>query len=161
MDKPSITSIKNAGANVALSVSEIIYVPRQAQRELKARYWEAWKEDPTVEAHLVTPAAIIEETGDGRITKWWSKVGFKDWFLNQETFLYKTIANGERGLEIIQELMEDENLNPALRLKAAQISVDSLVKLRERTAVEKFADAELNKLSADELDDRIKRLETK
>jgi hypothetical protein len=153
-------TITATGKEIA-NADELIYYPRAAQREIKARFWEAWRVDPTVEAECVTSAEIVQETGESKVHSWWREYGFKEWFLNHESFVHKTISNGERGLDIIQEIMDDPRVRPDLRLKAAQISIDALTKFRDKTAVEKFADKDLAELSSEELDDRIKRLEAR
>lgn len=157
-NKITTSTITDAGEAIAPSMDDTVYSPRPAQREIKSQFWHAWKEDPMVEAHLVTSAEIAQVTNDSRIHRWWKVFGFKEWFLNNETFAIKTIMNGERGLEIIQEIMDDENLSPSLRLKAAQISVDALAKMRDKTALVQFADKALNDMDSDKLEAEIKKL---
>lgn len=156
--KVTAGTINEAGDALSPALEDTVYLPRAAQREIKSQYWHAWKEDPHVEAHLVTAADVAQTTNDSRIYNWWKVYGFKEWFLNNETFAIKTITNGERGLEIIQEIMDNEKLAPSLRLKAAQISIEALTKMREKSATIQFADKALNGMDSEKLEAEIKKL---
>ena len=158
MTKPK-SELQRASEAVAETALDLSYLPSMEMRQLKARYWEAWAEAPTAEADKITPAAVVAETGEARFHRWWKIPLFREWFLNKESFIHKTIANGERGLDIITEIMDDENASQALRLKAALASIDALVKLKSARATQKFADKMIGEASSEDLDRMIKAVE--
>lgn len=160
-NKLRVSDINAAGSEIESAMDTLTYMPSNAQRESKAAFWEAWRDDPGVGKDDLTPAAVIQETGDKRINVWWKIPLFRDWFLNDESFIHKTIANGEKGIGILTDIMDDPETSPSLKMKAAIASIEALNKYRSRTAAEKFADKALNEASPEDLDRMIDNFEKK
>jgi hypothetical protein len=65
---------------VTLSAGDqgLTYRPTEAQQRVKARFWARWGDVPGKEPTL---AAAKQLTGSAALGEWWSKPGFKEWFL--------------------------------------------------------------------------------
>ena len=54
----------------------------ESQVKTKARFWSKWSEQPLLHGKEPSLALISQLTGSTSIQTWWSKPGFKEWFLN-------------------------------------------------------------------------------
>lgn len=157
--KPNLAAVNEGSNLMGVTLENCTYSPSIEQRELKARFWESYRDSPGVEAHNLTPAAIVSEVRDSRINSWWKRPMFKEWFLNEESFLHRALANGERGLEIITNIMNDERASDSIRLKAALAAVDVATKLKTKAAKPIYADKLIGEADEDELDRMIDQVE--
>jgi hypothetical protein len=79
---PTLSKVMDT-ASEAIRAAELSYAPSDAERQLKALFYTAQAENPLADLDKITAAMIEQITNDGRIHKWWSKPGFKEWFCNR------------------------------------------------------------------------------
>ncbi len=68
------------------------YEPTPGQRVVKAAFWAAWRDDPSVDPARLTAADVGKYVDAPSIDKWWRDSGFRDWFLNKEEWRAKAEA---------------------------------------------------------------------
>lgn len=73
----------------AVRALDLLYCPADDERRLKAQFYAALEENPVCDRDEVTVAAVIQLTGDGRVSAWWGKPGFREWFCNKDEFKAK------------------------------------------------------------------------
>ncbi len=60
------------------------FEPNEAQMKVKAAFWSAWRDDPTVDPAKLTAAAVANLTDAPTIETWWRQDGFRQWFCNKD-----------------------------------------------------------------------------
>jgi len=107
--------------------SELIYVPSQQERKLKAKFWAKAAENPllSLDGSQVTAVQVKQLLPglNGQIDGCWKKPGFKDWFLNPEEGRAKLEYLFDLGLDAMEELL----LNPDPKTSAAKVNAFKLI----------------------------------
>ncbi len=62
------------------------YEPTPGQRLVKSKFWQVWREDPSIDSSSVDASYVASRIDAPSIRKWWSDDGFREWFLGREEF---------------------------------------------------------------------------
>jgi hypothetical protein len=147
---------------VDVAPEDVVYVPSQAERLAKAAFWKAWEDNPGEAPEDTTVARIAQITGESRITKWFSKPLFRDWFMNKDVYVHKSRALAEAGQDLIWEMMNDPMTRPDLRAKLALEAMKNYASVLAATTPQgKYLDDSIAKMSPEELKTYIASLESK
>jgi len=139
--KITTTDIKTVGK---VASSSGIFVPNDAQKQIKVLFWRRWNAGPVRTEDEITAAAIVSLTDSSAAENWWKDEGFRGWFKNQDSFIEDAEYNATLAIETIRQLMYNDNAS--VRLKAAQ----EALKLKD-TLDKKSAESEENEMSADQM----------
>lgn len=139
--------------------NDITYIPNDQQRKLKSAFWTRFNENPICEPQDVTVAIIQRVAQDGRLEKWWSQAGFKEWFRNQEEFRERVESMAHLALDTLMViLVTDDPKMSSARVNAAKLLLEMARKLPSRTeSKEKYADEKISGMSKKQLDAYIAR----
>jgi len=97
-----------AGEQIVALAADISYQPSDAERGLKALLAVVLEDNPARgDWDQLTAAAIEQITNDGRIHRWWSKPGFKEWLTNKHEFLAKSTAILDKLLDSFYYIAAD------------------------------------------------------
>lgn len=88
-----------AAVREATLVPALTYYPTHDQRELKARFWLAFKANPLMDADEVTPAVVEQLTGTS-VQKWLSDSRFWPWFATKDSVKLSLEVAAERAAEL-------------------------------------------------------------
>lgn len=77
------------------------FEPTPAQRLVKAAYWRAWAEDPSVDPASTTSAHVMQICDAPSIDKWWKQSGFRDWFVGREEWKIRADAAAQMWLDTV------------------------------------------------------------
>jgi len=134
------------------TIMDLVYTPSHTERRVKAAYIASLEENPVL-GDQPTIASVSALTGDSRIAKWWSKPGFKEWFLNKDEFRQKVEYLATAALDTIEEIMADGDANPSSRIAAAKLMMEAARKLpKAGDNGGKFADDRINEMTQKELE---------
>ena len=99
------------GADLAVS-----FRPTEAQSRVKARFWSRWD---AASPHTPTLAAAKQLTQSAALESWWSKPGFKDWFLSTSV----TQERVEHLLHLALSAAEDVLLSTDPKSQGARVAM--------------------------------------
>lgn len=143
---------------VEVLATDLTYIPNAEQRKLKAAFWTRFRENPFCEARDIQKADIFQLTSDGRIDRWWTQPGFKEWFRNQEEFRERIEALAMSVLDRLTVIMEsdDPKLSNA-QVQAAKLLMEIAGKMPPKYAKEQYHDDKIARMSKAELESFIQR----
>lgn len=137
---------------IEVAPEDVVYTPSEAERIAKAAFWQAWSDDPTQAADEIPVARIVQLTGESRLTKWFNKPLFRDWFMNKDIYVHKARALAEMGQDLIWGMMKDETVRPDLRAKLALEAMKNYAAVLAASKPQsKFLDEDINKMTPDQL----------
>jgi hypothetical protein len=144
-------------SNIAALVEDMVYVPTPTQRQVKAAYWAVWGDNPTTDSNSITLAAVMQITNDGRVSKWWSQPGFREWFTNRDEFRQRTEYLAHIALDTLEQLLVDPDANASARVNAAKLLLEATDKMPRKYAKEKLLDERINRMGPHELQQWLDR----
>jgi hypothetical protein len=71
-----------AKAPLADLAEEVLFVPREEHRTLKARFLARTSDNPAIDLPTIDLATGCRILGNNKLAKYWSLPGFRDWFRN-------------------------------------------------------------------------------
>lgn len=128
-----------------------------AQREAKAAFWVVAADTPMVDPAEITLAAAQQICPDTRLKHWWSIPGFQEWFCNQSEWRQRVEYLVNKGLDAIEEVLDDPEAAPSARVKAFEVLARLSSKEPARVKEVRFADAAINEMSPEKLRAFIER----
>lgn len=127
-----------------------IFEPSIPQKKVKARFWTRYQPGPFTSSESITAAFIAKITGSTGIRGWWSKPGFKDWFLNQDEQKEKINFLFDKALLSLEQILDNPDANPNAKINGIKMLAEMTGYLGKKP-VEKFADDDINKMSESQL----------
>jgi len=142
--------------------SNLIFTPTPSMKRIKARFWTRYQETPTSQISDVTAAEIAKVTGSAGIKNWWSKDGFKDWFLNKNEDKERISYLFDMSLEKLEDMINDPSVNAGVRLNAIKLLAEMNGNIgKSKKQPERFADEQIEKMSESQLIEFIKEKQIK
>lgn len=127
--------------------------PSRMQQLIKARVQSALNDRVgLVDADSVTLEELEAWSGSRQLRKWMEDPTFATWLLDRDVFKHQVQAVQESALETLRILMLDEDTATKDRIKAAELLLNLGGAFPSRTQRVVFADAEVGKMSDQELD---------
>lgn len=157
MTKPLPGRPRGAESLIEVLASDLTYVPNFEQRKTKEAFWLRFNENPTCEAEDIACSLVMRLTGDGRLERWWSQSGFKEWFRNQEEFRERAASLAHMALDTIQSILMDLDAQPSARVTAAKLALEIARKMPTQTAQPKYLDDGINKMDKAQLEQYLAR----
>lgn len=151
--KPKVTKEVESAV---LQVSDIVYVPTDLERRCKAEFWVKWLDGPSRKTDTLTAAAVAQVLGKQTLNQSWSKPGFKDWFLNGDSFRISVEQYCMEAVEITRQIMYNSEKDSD-KLKAARTFMELGKKFETSKKEIVVADAQIQKMDITELKDFIKQ----
>lgn len=142
---------------VEVLVSDLTYLPNPQQRRVKEAFWVRWNENPLCDPADVPLSEALRVTGDGRLERWWSQPGFKEWFRNQEEFRERASVLAQTALDTIEEILSNRDAQPAARIAAAKLAMEIARKMPQKQAEPKYLDDSVGKMDKQQLEQFIQR----
>lgn len=142
---------------IEVLASDLTYSPNHEQRKAKESFWVRWNENPLCEAQDITLSVVHGVLGDGRLDRWWSQPGFKEWFRNQEEFRERAASLAHLALDTLQSILINENAQPSARVNAAKIAFEIARKMPQKQQDAKFLDEALQKMDRKQLEQYVSK----
>jgi len=139
-------------------VDEISFVANRSMQQTKAAFWCGAADTPMIDPTDLTLAAVQHLCKDTRIRRWWSLPGFKEWFSNKEEWRQRVEYLVNRGLDAVEDVLNDVEAAPSARVKAFEALARLAEKDPARVKEVRFADSQLNGMSREQLTAYIQRL---
>lgn len=131
------------------------YAPTDDVRALKARFWHAFKANPTVDESQVTPA-LVEAVLGRSVRGYVSHPGFWPWFSNQRVTEALIEMAAERAAETALQMLNPAfPLNDNARVQLIKYVLEFSGRSPPSRKVEKWMDKEVANLDEKELDTLI------
>ena len=110
-------------------------------RDCKTQFWKALESNPICDPDHVTLAAVLQLTGNKKVTGWWDKPRFAEWFCAGDEFEIKLSSAKFSALEALLEIASNPDSPASARVAAAKQILDhARVMDKENPAMEKLLD---------------------
>lgn len=155
MSKKVINSIVEESGHKSLSklTDAVIFEPTPTQLRLKAKFWERFGSGPFAAGHSesISGDLVAQVTNSRKLTDWWSKPGFRDWFLDtqEETFQVKALFG--MALGELQKLILNPETQDGAKVQALKLIMEINDKMPNKNK-EKFLDEHVGKMDKAQLD---------
>lgn len=137
---------------VEVLTSDLTYLPNHEQRKTKESFWIRFNENPLCDAQDVTLSVALSVVGDGRLDRWWSHPGFKEWFRNQEEFREAAAALAHLAMDTIREILINSDAQPGARVNAAKLAFEIARKMPQKQSDAKYLDDLVGKMDKRQLE---------
>lgn len=142
---------------IEVLASDLSYLPNASQRTIKEAFWCRWNENPLCDPKDITLSIALQIIGDGRLERWWSQPGFKEWFRNQEEFRERAASLAHLALDTIQSILINEDAQPSARVNAAKLAMEIAAKMPKAQPAQKFLDDQISRMDKRQLEDFLTR----
>jgi len=106
---PTMTGVAEKLAEVSEVMDEMLFRPEDSHRRVKAAFWMRMRDTPLRDPDSVTAADVEYLTKDSRISKWWSKPGFRSWFTNNKSMEERFEYLLDRWCDSVDCILYDED----------------------------------------------------
>lgn len=124
------------------------FMPTSGMVQVKATFWTMVSVDTSLVPDRMGKEQIVAVLGDQRLTNWFKKKGFKDWFLNKHEHAAKEVALYDRWLFLVEDWMW--NRSDEIQFKDLDKIGKTLAELArrmpERWMKEKIIDGQVGKM---------------
>jgi hypothetical protein len=135
----------------SLDLEHVSFNASEEQQLVKARFWEAVKESPVLEATDMSVESMCRLAGGNKLRRWLQEGAFRSWFFNENAAAQKIQAAAEVAVDTIIGIMHSEDSSASTKLKAA-LNLIEFAGLRPAKKIEaKVSDADVENMSEDEL----------
>lgn len=138
-------------------LGEVAFFPTTEMRNIKSRLILALEDNPITSIEELTCANAVHLTREGKIQKWWTTPGFKEWLTNTEEFREKLETSKTEMVDLLRELAMDPALGERSRIQAAKILLETATKYESTKKEEQFADSQIQKMSEEQLKQYIEK----
>lgn len=142
---------KNLGA-----VDDLTYEPSDAERRAKAQFWAKYYDDPKMDRNSISLAAVLDYTGDSRISRWWGKPGFKEWFCNKDEWRQRQEYLVNLAQSVAEDILLDPKANPTAKVALIKFLTESIGRAEARIRETKMLDAAVHNMTAEQLEEFIR-----
>ena len=150
--KKEINTIIEQSEEKSLSdlADKVIFTPTKRQRQVKAKFWSRFQPGPFANPDTLSMADVMAITRASSLKEWWSKDGFKEWFMNREEAREKLEYLFMKALDTAEDIMDDPAAQASAKVNAIKVVAELANKFPSKQ-VEKFADDEINKMDEKQL----------
>lgn len=106
------------GDLLSTAASELEFKPTKKDRELKARFWVRFSEDPFADRETYSKRAMAERLTGAKLTRW-DEEGFADWFFNRDEHRHKIEYLFGLSLDAAEEIL----LNNDPKVQGARVQL--------------------------------------
>lgn len=143
---------------IEMIANDLTYMPNHEQRKVKSAFWMRFNENPICEADSVTLSIALSVVSDGRLDKWWTQAGFKEWFRNQEEFRERVESMAHLALDtLMMILVTDDPKAASARVSAAKLLLEVARKLPKAASEMTYKDDKISGMDRKQLDAYISR----
>lgn len=142
---------------VEVLANDLTYLPNPEQRRVKAAFWVRFNENPICEPQNLTLMAVLQLVGDGRLERWWTQPGFKEWFRNQDEFRERAALLADEAIDTIRAIMHNELAPPAARLTAAKLAMEISNRIPKKDQESRFLDDAIGRMDRKQLESFLSR----
>lgn len=149
--------------NISSAISSKIYTPSNVEVRMKTSFWAKWTNHPSYVSGDIPASVsmIVNVLGNSTIEKYWSKEGFREWFLNSDEYIQRVEYLANRALDVVEGVLAGgEGIKASDQLKAASMMMEAAGKLNKKKAEVRYLDASLDKMDTKELEAYISKLES-
>lgn len=147
--------IQKTAEKLDLAVNEITYLPGPEQRKAKSAFWTKFNDNPICDPEDVSLAVAIRFSGDGRLSRWWSTPGFRDWFQNKDEFRQRIEYLVNLSLDSIEDILLDPKAQTSARVNAAKLLMEVARKTPSKAQAEKYLDEKVAQMDRKQLEEYI------
>lgn len=154
-------TLARAGDALTLAVRdlELSYQASDEERRVKALFFTLLDENPVCDRKNITLAAIEQLTNDSRVSKWWGKPGFKQWFCNHVEVAAKAEFILDKLLDSFRMIADSEDPKSfGAKVQAAKLLADMRGHTAKATKT-RVLDAEIPQ-TQEELEAYVSKLES-
>lgn len=137
-----MSKITNRDSKIVKEIVEAasLYVPTGDQRRIKAEFHAALLNGP--KPPKITASFAVQLTNRGIIEHWWRVPGFKEWFLDSNSFDNEAEALANAALSVVGDIMYRAEKDSD-RLSAAKLLIEVAGKIKKAKPETKFLDETL------------------
>lgn len=145
----------------AIPVPALTYQPTDTQREVKAKFWLAFKDNPLCETDAVNPAVIEQLTGVD-VQAWSRDKRFWAWFTIKDQVRLNLEIAAERASEMAMMMLDPAHpMNDNARVQLVKYVLEFAGRTPPSRKEIKWADKEVGDMSPEELKALIDKLTAK
>lgn len=142
---------------IDLATTELTYLPSAEQRRAKSSFWSRFNDNPICDPSEISLAIALRFVADGRLSRWWSQDGFKEWFRNGEEFRHRVEYLAHLALDALENVLIDPKAQGSARVNAAKLLMEVARKMPARGAVEKYLDEKIAEMDKKQLEEFISK----
>lgn len=139
-----------------LAANELTYLPTPEQRKAKSAFWARFNENPMCEPEDISLSIATRFAGDGRLSRWWSQDGFKEWFRNRDEFRQRLEYLVNLSLDRLESILADPKSNPSAQVNASKLLMEAARKMPSKHAVEQYLDEKIAQMDKKQLEEFIR-----
>lgn len=142
---------------IDLAVTELTYLPTPEQRKAKSAFWARFHENPICDPQDISINVALKIGGDGRLSKWWSEPGFKEWFRNADEFRQRLEYLVNLSLDTLEHVLVDPKAQGSAKVNAAKLLMEVARKMPPKGATERYLDEKVGEMDKRQLEDFISK----
>lgn len=135
---------------------ELVFMPSPAMRATKAKFWKRCDYE---EPRNVSVEMVVQITNSSSIRTWWSKEGFREWFLNKDEAAERLEYLYMLALDAAEDVLLNPNVPPSARI--GLIKIVAQLAGKEPSKDQLFLDEEIQKMEPARLRALITKLAPK
>lgn len=155
--KPKASLVDTAATALTTAMEDLTFHPSVEMRRIKATFWATQLENPTCAPDKVTASDVAAITGDSRISRWWAVPGFKDWLRNKDEWRQRQEYLCSLAQDTAEQILLDPHANANAKVQLIKFLTESVGKAEARVKETKMLDAEIHKMSPEQLESYIER----
>jgi len=135
---------------------KVLFTPTSRQRKVKATFWSRFQPGPFASADSLSMTDVQGITKDPGLKEWWSKDGFREWFMNREEAREKLEYLFMKSLDVAEEIMDDPLAQASAKVNVIKVLAELANKFPSKQ-VEKYADDDINRMDEKQLRGYLER----
>lgn len=151
------STLKHDVEVIDLAVNELTYLPSPEQRKAKSGFWARFHENPLCDAQDITLAMALKVGGDGRVSRWWSEPGFRDWFRNADEFRQRLEYLVNLSLDTLEHVLVDPKAQGSAKVNAAKLLMEVARKMPPKGTTERYLDEKIAEMDRKQLEEYISK----
>lgn len=151
--KPSTSEV------VDIVTSELTFLPSQEQQKAKSAFWSRFNENPLCDPSQVSLSIALQFVNDSRLTRWWSLMGFREWFCNHNEFRDRLEYLSHKILDSLERIIEApfSEANAGAKVNAAKLIMEAAKKMPSKQSKEVFMDERVSQMDKKQLQEFIRK----
>lgn len=148
-------SRKTESEIVDIVTSELTFLPTDGQKRAKSAFWSRFNENPLCDPTEVSLSIVGQFINDGRVEKWWSQVGFREWFTNNNEFRDRLEYLSHKILDSLEYVLDDPKAQANAKVNAAKLILEASRKLPRQAPKVEYLDEQVASMNKKELEEFI------
>ena len=138
-------------------VSDIVFMPESSMIPVKIKFWHKFSQVALADPDNVTREMAAQYSNDNRVTRWWSRPGFKEWFLNEDEFKQNLEELAYKALGALNDILMDPDAQAGARVNAAKLVLEAASKMPKKYEKESYKDEKIQEMTKEQLDEYISK----